>query len=239
MKLGDRRRTWSVVIAVVVVVAIVAGGLGILGGARGGSSHSSSSTGAPGALTVNGSVSPVGVDPDRVAFAWHVGDTRPMRTETAYRVVVSRDARPAARGRRASFGTIRSTRGSRPSSRTAARSWRPTPQYWWTVQTTTVERTAGTRRPRSASFAASQPFVTGLRESDWKAQWVRPGPVDHGAEEYTYLRKETHLTSSPIVRATAYVAAQHQYQLYVNGDEGRGRPLVSPIPTSRTTRRPT
>jgi alpha-L-rhamnosidase len=69
--------------------------------------------------------------------------------------------------------------------------------------------------------------VTGLRDSDWTAQWVRPGPAHPGAEEYTYVRTESRLSSSPIVRATAFVAAAHQYQLFIDGKKVAAGPSFS------------
>ena len=52
---------------------------------------------------------------------------------------------------------------------------------------------------------------------DWSAQWLRPGPGGALPEEYTYVRTELRPGRSPIARATAYVAAAHKYQLWVNG----------------------
>ena len=71
----------------------------------------------------------------------------------------------------------------------------------------------GARSP----WAAPAAFATGLRQADWAAKWLRPGPADPGVEEYAYLRTEVHPSASPIVRATAYVAAAHKYHLWVNG----------------------
>src|SRR5205823_8506609 len=36
-------------------------------------------------------------------------------------------------------------------------------------------------------------------------------------DDYTYARKEAALSASPITRAMAYVSADHQYQLWING----------------------
>jgi alpha-L-rhamnosidase len=60
-------------------------------------------------------------------------------------------------------------------------------------------------------------FTTGLRNADWSALWLRPGPADPGEEEYTYLRTEQDLPGGKIAYAMAYVAAAHKYQLWVNG----------------------
>ena len=71
-----------------------------------------------------------------------------------------------------------------------------------------------------ASPASAGTFDTGLSDADWKAEWIRR-PVDSGAEgpdQYTYLRKEVQLGPSAIVRARAYVSADQQYELTINGE---------------------
>ena len=93
--------------------------------------------------------------------------------------------------------------------------------YWWTVAT------AGATAAAPGPFATPQHFVTGLRTADWRAQWVRPGPKSPQGEEYAYVRTTAKLGASPIVRATAYVAAQHKYQLWVNGARADTGPSFS------------
>jgi alpha-L-rhamnosidase len=88
----------------------------------------------------------------------------------------------------------------------------PDTTYHWTVRTADA---AGHWSKPSAPSA----FTTGLREKDWGAEWLRGGGIDPGVEAYTYLRTERPLPSGTIERATAYVAAAHRYQLWVNGSE--------------------
>ena len=218
--MSSRRRPGAVPLVVGVVVVLVAVTVGLAITHNSGSSKpAKASGGATGthvadllALTVNGSVAPVGVDPDGVSFAWHLDDARKDAKQVAYRILVSRDANPEPGSSAVVWdGFTRSAqqafvayKGPRLAGDT---------EYWWTVQTTSAAGNAG----HVSAFAPPQPFVTGLRDADWKAQWVRPGPADPGAEEYTYVRKEVTIGTSPIVRATAYVAAAHQYQLYIDG----------------------
>ena len=231
--MGDRRRPGRAVVVVAVVVAIIAGGLGIFAATRDNGSKAVTARGAPDALTVDGNVAPVGVDPDLVDFAWHVTDPRRGANESAYRLLVSRSPHPEPGSSDVVWDSSARTgaqafvayRGPRLASDT---------RYWWTVQTTTVLQTIeppavdpAASAATVSAFAVAQPFVTGLRDADWKAQWVRPGPADPGAEEYTYVREEVRLDSSPIVRATAYVAAAHQYQLFVDGAKVAAGPSFS------------
>lgn len=207
-------------LVVALVVALVAAGLGLY------VSHKSSSPEiGPDALTVDGAHTPVGVDPDAVSFAWHLVDSRRGAHQTAYRILVSRTAHPKPGSRDLLWdGSARSARqafvayaGGRLTSDT---------EYWWTVQTTSAARGAGSAADVSA-FAAPQRFVTGLRDADWKAKWIRPGPPKPAGDEYNYVRKEVRLAKSPITRATAYVAAAHQYQLFVNGTKIAAGPSYS------------
>ena len=242
--MGDRRRPGRAAIVVAVVVAIIAGGLGIFAATRGGGSHTSSAPAhdAPDAMTVNGVVAPVGVDPDGVSFAWHVTDARRGAYETGYRVVVSRNASTKPGTSDVVWDeTVRSAqqafvpyRGPRLASDT---------QYWWTVQTTTTTSSdanavAGGEGLTVGSFAPAQPFVTGMRDRDWKAQWVRPGPADPGAEEYTYLRKVVRLDSSPIVRARRLTSRLRTSTSSSSMARRSRRARRSRIPTRRTTKAP-
>jgi alpha-L-rhamnosidase len=69
--------------------------------------------------------------------------------------------------------------------------------------------------------------VTGRRDADWKASWVRPGPANPGADEYTYVRKVVPLRNNPIVEARAFVAASQQFQLYVGRKRAGAGPAYS------------
>jgi alpha-L-rhamnosidase len=223
----EGRRRPVVIGIIAVVVAIVAGT--VVFGVTSGSSKKHVPKGdlhgyAPNSLTVNGAIAPVGVDPDAVSFAWHIGDPRTGVRQTGYRILVSRSKDPQP----GSVGvvwdhTVRSAQQAfvpYAGPRLAADT-----QYWWTVQTPTASPSNADRG--ATDFASSRPFVTGLRDADWKAQWVRPGPAQPGPFEYTYVRKDARISASPIVRATAYVAAAHQYQLFIDGAKVAAGPSYS------------
>jgi alpha-L-rhamnosidase len=174
-----------------------------------GDDHLTPTSGAPGppiALTTTGVAGPVGVDPDDVQFAWQVVDARRGAVQGGYRIVVV--------GPDDSSSTVWDS-GEVSSSRQAFVRFGGPPlagdaRYRWTV------RTSDPSGHWSGPSAAAT-FTTGLRDADWTALWLRPGPADPGEEEYTYLRTTTALPSGTIAYATAYVAAAHKYQLWVNG----------------------
>ena len=224
----ERRRRPVVIGTIAVVVAIVAGT--VVFGVTSSSSkkhpvHADGHGYPPNSLTVNDAVGPVGVDPDAVAFAWHLGDPRPDARQTAYRIVVSRSSDLTQSGASGIVWdhTVKSAQQAfvpYAGPRLAADT-----QYWWTVETPGVTATSGDRG--ATVFATPQAFVTGLRPADWKAQWVRPGPAQPGPFEYTYVRTDARVSASPIVRATAYVAAAHQYQLFIDGAKVAAGPSYS------------
>jgi alpha-L-rhamnosidase len=163
--------------------------------------------GVPTSLATTGVAGPVGVDPDDVLFAWHVNDSRRGARQGGYRIVVTNgagthervwDSGEVSSGRQAFVAYT----GPALAADTA---------YHWTVQTADA---AG----RWSEPSQPSAFTTGLRDPDWRAQWLRPGPADPGVESYAYLRTERSLPSGTIERATAYVAAAHRYQLWVNGE---------------------
>ena len=78
----DPRRLTTLAVSIALAVVIVGSGVAALVVANRGSSAFRS----PRGLTVNGSVRPVGVDPDQLAFAWRVTDHRPGARQTGYRI---------------------------------------------------------------------------------------------------------------------------------------------------------
>ncbi len=182
--------------------------LGAAEGAATGGQHGSDSGSPhpPTGLTTTGLAEPVCVDPDSVQFAWHLTDGRRGAVQSAYRIVVT--------GPGSASSDVWDS-GEVASSRQASVAYAGPPlasdaRYHWTVRTAdSAGRWSGPSRPAA--------FATGLREADWTAAWLRPGPADPGVEEYTYLRTVRALPAGRLQRATAFVAAAHQYQLWVNG----------------------
>jgi alpha-L-rhamnosidase len=190
-------------------VAVLAGPAGTFGSFAG---ASTTPPGRPSALTVDDRRAPVGVNPDAVAFAWHVGDGRAGARQTAYRVRVTRTALSSTPSSNVVWdsGTVVSSREAFVEYGGPKLS--PDTKYTWTVQT---RNDAGA----TSAYAAPQSFVTGLRDSDWKAQWVRPGPpvTSQSEDQYTYVRRQVTLPAASIARATVYISASTQYVLWVNG----------------------
>ena len=191
-------------------------------------------------LTVDDMAAPIGLDVADVFFGWQLDGSRRGTVETAYRIVVGTDD-PTGH----TPGTVVWDSGRVPSSDQSAVPYRgrrltADSAYWWEVQ---IWDGAGRRSPLSAPAR----FETGLGNGDWQAQWIRrltPYPLDRGAgassleantgvwldqDEYTYVRKQTTLERSPIVRARAYISADQRYELYVNGKlAGKGEAYEYP-----------
>ncbi len=176
--------------------------------------------GIPGSLTVNGVPGPIGVDPDDVNFAWRVADPRRGARQGAWRVAVWPAAAGTARPKAPLWdsGTVQGARQAflRYGGPTLAADT----EYRWSVATSDQ---TGARGP----WAEPATFVTGLRAADWVASWLRPGPAGPVPEEYAYLRTVVSPSASPIVRATAYVAAAHKFQLWANGTMAATGPCFS------------
>jgi alpha-L-rhamnosidase len=138
-------------------------------------------------------------------FSWVVVDEDPDEVQSAFEIVV-KDASGTVVG---SSGKIKSSQQSHLRQRIDPLKSDQT--YTWSVRT-------WDRQGRRGPFTRPATFSTGLLDEDWAASWVRrPGiPVD-AYEDFSLLRTERALSSSPIVRARAYVAAGQQYELHVNG----------------------
>ncbi len=166
--------------------------------------------GAPLRLTVNGVEGPVGVDPDDVNFAWVLDDDRRGSAQSGYRIVVTTGERtrtPKTVWDSAHVASSRQAFVAYGGRRLAADT-----EYRWRVAT----RDGGAAW---SAFSAPSTFTTGLRDGDWASVWLQPAASDRQPDRHTYLRTERALPSKPIARATAFVAAAHKYQLWVNGTE--------------------
>jgi alpha-L-rhamnosidase len=189
----------------------------------------SAAPGAPQALIVDDLSAPVGLGLTDVYFGWHVVDSRRGAVQSAFRVVVSR---PVLGGSQRGAAPVVWDSGKVLSSEQAfvpygGPTLAPDTTYRWTVQTWNG---AGVSGP----LAHPATFDTGLEDGDWHADWIKRATVEvldtpatfnvqsntgvwAYKDEYSYVRKEATLGRSAIVRARAYVSADQQYELYVNG----------------------
>ncbi len=166
--------------------------------------------GPPLRLTVNGVDDPLGVDPDDVHFAWELNDSRRGARQSAYRIVVTTAPRTGSPRTIWDSAHVSSSRqafvpygGRRLAADTA---------YRWRVST---RDDSGEWSP----FSEPASWTTGLRDGDWTAVWLQPAVTDPQVDRHTYVRTQRALPHKSIVRAMAYVAAAHKYQLWVNGTE--------------------
>jgi alpha-L-rhamnosidase len=173
---------------------------------------------APRRLTVNALRSAQGVDPDDVNFAWELVDARRGARQSGYRIVVSEAGRTAVPRTIWDSAHIASARqafvayGGRPLSADTAYGWR-----------------VSSRGPGGhwSPFSAPALFTTGLRAGDWRAQWLHPAQSSAQPDRHTYVRTERAIAHKAIERATAFVAAAHKYQLWINGTELDSGPSFS------------
>ncbi len=197
-------------------VVVGAGAIGytewtVLGQPPPSSKITGSAPGTPVALTINGDASPIGADPDDLYFAWQVLDPRRGAIQSAYRLTVTHsDPGPGDSLKVWDSGLV--------SSGLQAFVPYTGPEL---ASDSSYRLVVTTRDAHGDIGPLSEPatFVTGLRDDDWSAQWLRPGPADTGLERYTYLRKAFQLPAGKIVHATVYAAGAHKYQLWINGSK--------------------
>jgi alpha-L-rhamnosidase len=136
-------------------------------------------------------------------FGWTPNDTDGNEIQTAYEIQVKQANDEVLIW---GSGKVQSSAQSFiPYSGTALTSGT---SYTWTVRT-------WDRTDLASPWAATATFDTGLGDGDWKASWIRRTSTE--VDDYTLARREVMLGASPIRRARAYVSANHQYELRLNG----------------------
>jgi alpha-L-rhamnosidase len=200
---------------VVLLVALLVGAP-VGGAAAAAADHA---PGPPAALTVDDDAAPLAVA-GTPAFSWDVIDKDRNEIQTAYELFVAtaptRD--PSSSRIIWKSGKVRSAQQSYVTA--SHLRLEPDSSYWWTVRT-------WDRADRRGPFARPARFDTGLGDGDWHAAWIRRAQTTSAVQDFTLVRREIRLGSSPIVRARAYVSAGQQYDLRINGVRAAHGPSYS------------
>lgn len=159
-------------------------------------------------MSVDDLAQPIGLGLDDVYFAWRAYD------QQAYRLQVDADGRLVWDSGRVASAADDFVPYTGPALA-------PHSMYSWRVQS---------NDGAWSGWSAPATFETGLRDADWTADWIwRPASTSAEPDQYTYARKEVMLDPSPIVWARAYVSADQQYEMYVNGTRvGKGEAYSYP-----------
>ncbi|MFJ8581733.1 family 78 glycoside hydrolase catalytic domain [Micromonospora sp. NPDC093277] len=191
---STRRRT-ALITATVTTAALVLAGASPAVAAKG---HAPE---APTDLLVDDRAHPLNVE-GTPRFSWLPQDRDPGEVQTAYQLTVSE-----ADGELIwDSGKVRSAAQSYvPYGGPALHSGAA---YTWTARTWD--------RTDHASPAAGGSFETGIADHEWEgASWIRRNTTE--ADDYTLARTQVSIGGSPVVRARTYTAADHTYELFVNG----------------------
>jgi alpha-L-rhamnosidase len=196
----SRRRTPLRFRTALLVTAVLVPG-SVLTGAHPAAATKGHAPKTPTALTVNDRVRPLNIE-GTPQFGWLPRDSDPGEVQTAYRLTVS-----AADGDVVwDSGKVSSRQQSYVPY--AGPALRPGAAYRWAVRT--WDRTG------RMSPAGTGGFETGISDAQWEgANWIRR--VTGDADDYTLARTEVRIGRSRVVRARAYTAADHTYELYLNG----------------------
>lgn len=182
---------------------------GVIGSATGGAGVDAAGPGgnAPDDLRVGDRTRPLNVE-GAPLFSWHPHDAAGDQVQTAYQIQVRLDSSGAMTW---DSGKVMSAEQSyvpyAGPALTAGES------YTWQVKT-------WNRGDVASSMSATAGFDTALSNNaaGWGASWIRRSTSGGDAsDEYTLARVEKTLGAKPIRRARAYVAANHQFELRING----------------------
>ena len=148
-------------------------------------------------MYTNGLESPIGTDPDVTHnFSWILESDKSATVQTAYQIKVFSGNKPIWNS-----GKVETERSIHIPYKGKLH---PDTEYTWTLQ---VWDNHGNVTEESASK-----WQTGIRTSDWKAQWITASDTILPA----YFRKLQTITKQ-IRKATAYITSHGIYEAYING----------------------
>ena len=155
-------------------------------------------------------ISPVGTD-NKPYFGWYMNDPDDNEIQTAYQILVasSEENLDANKGDLWDSGRVDS--GKQNYIDYDGKPLTSATRCYWKVRVWDKDGNAG-------PYSGTAIFDTGLFSGDdWSgAKWIKRDTTD--ADDYTYFRKKVTLPNKTIRRATVYVTACHNYELYINGN---------------------
>ncbi|WP_345955145.1 family 78 glycoside hydrolase catalytic domain [Mucilaginibacter sp. PAMB04168] len=165
--------------------------------------------GAPSYLRTCDKVKPTGTD-NKPFFGWYANDVDNNEVQSAYQIVVASSLQSLNSDNADVWNSGKVTSAMQNYVELPQRLLKPASRYYWKVRTWDRTGIAG-------PYSAASYFDTGLfTTADWSgAKWVKRNTTDK--DDYTYYRKNVKLGAKPIKRAIVYVAACHNYELYLNG----------------------
>ena len=165
---------------------------------------------APDNLRSCDKVQPVGTD-EHPFFGWHVKDADANEIQTAYQVVVASSSDLLVPEKADVWDTKKVASRMQNYIYFGGKNLLPGTRYYWKVRTWDKD---GNVSPWSDAAY----FDTGLfTAKDWAgAQWIKRDTKD--ANDYTYFRKTLKVGAKKVKRATAYLTAFHNYELYIDGN---------------------
>jgi len=143
-------------------------------------------------------------------FGWYVNDTDNNEVQTAYQILVASSIAQLNGGKADVWDSGKVPSAMQNYVDLAGKVVKPATRYYWKVRT--WDRTG-----KAGIYSAVAYFDTGLFTSeDWAgAKWVKRNT--DVKDDYTYYRKNVALPGKAVKRAIVYVAACHNYELYLNG----------------------
>ncbi len=152
---------------------------------------------------------PVGTD-DRPWFGWYMDDPDDDEIQTAYQVLVASSAELLNESDADMWNSDTVHSGMQNYVFYEGDSLSAGSRYYWKVR-------IWDKDGHDSPFSDAATFETGLlTNGDWSgARWIRRQTSDR--DDYTYYRKEFDVSDTTVERATVYVAAVHEFHLYLNG----------------------
>ena len=165
---------------------------------------------APYNLRCYDKTNPVGTD-DNPYFGWYMDDPDDNEIQTAYQILVASSPDSLNETDADCWNSGKISSGKQNYIYYQGDTLLAATKYYWTVKIWDKDGNPG-------PFSDTATFETGLfTNNDWSgAKWIKRNNTTN--EDYTYFRKSFTLPGKTIQRATVYLTAVHNYELYLNGN---------------------
>ncbi|MBP3269488.1 MAG: family 78 glycoside hydrolase catalytic domain [Bacteroidales bacterium] len=163
---------------------------------------------------------PIGIETP--SFGWRLEGSGPGAVQSAYEIQVASSPRRLSSGKADIWSSGKVLSDCQFGIRPEDAGFASATTYWWRVRVWDADG-------KKSSWTAPASFSMGLKDEDWKGEWIAPEWKD--GLRMPYIRKEFKIGKG-VSRATAFVCGLGAADLFVNGEYADSTRILDPAQTN-------